>query len=141
MRHQPIEQILDTALPLHAAPVMSRRERLLRWADILKATDQQVLQPLKFVEFYAPSERRRLRADQSPLDLAFADPTLRAAGLHGDSLGEAQAFFGLSDEESHFLLCDCHWRGQMTGAAAAKRIRAVANPNPINRLWMSLQGE
>jgi hypothetical protein len=141
MRHQPIEQILDTALPLHAAPVMSRRERLLRWADILKATDQQVLQPLKFVEFYAPSERRRLRADQSPLDLAFADPTLRAAGLHGDSLGEAQAFFGLSDEESHFLLCDCHWRGQMTGAAAAKRIRAVASPNPINRLWMSLQGE
>jgi len=141
MRHQPIDQIVGTAVPLHPTPVMSRRERLLRWADILKGADQRLLQPLKFVEFYAPSERRRLRADQSPLDLAFADPILRAAGLHGDSLGEAQAFFGLSDEEAHFLLCDCHWRGQMTGAAAAKRVRAIANPNPINRLWMSLQGE
>lgn len=141
MRHQPIDQIVGTAVPLHPTPVMSRRERLLRWADILKGADQRLLQPLKFVEFYAPSERRRLRADQSPLDLAFADPMLRAAGLHGDSLGEAQAFFGLSDEEAHFLLCDCHWRGQMTGAAAAKRVRAIANPNPINRLWMSLQGE
>jgi len=141
MRHQPIEQFLDTALPLQAAPVMSRKERLLRWAEILKAVDQRVLQPLKFVEFYAPRERRRLRADQSPLDLACADPVLRAAGLRGDTLGEAQAFFGLSDQESHFLLCDCHWRGRMTGAAAAKRIRAVANPNPFNRLWMHLQAD
>jgi hypothetical protein len=141
MRHQPIEQLLDTAIPLQAFPVMSRKERLLRWAEILKGVDQRVLQPLKFVEFYAPTERRRLRADQSPLDLAFADPTLRAAGLRGDSLGEAQAFFGLSDHEAHFLLCDCHWRGQMTGAAAAKRIRAVASPNPLNRLWMALQAD
>jgi hypothetical protein len=29
----------------------------------------------------------------------------------------------------------------MTGAAAAKRVRAVANPNLFNRLWMNFQAD
>ena len=141
MRYQPLEQILDRAAVLDAPPPLSRRQRLLRWAEVLKRADRRLLQPLKFVEFYAPAERARLRGDQTPLALAFSDPVLRAAGLRGDTLGHAQAFFGLSDHEAHFLLCDCHWHGRMTGGAASRRVRAVANPNLINRLWMELHSD
>lgn len=141
MRHQPIEQILVNATALDARPSLSRRERLLRWAELLKQQDRRLLQPLKFVEFYAPPERRRLRGDQTPLAVAYADPTLRAAGLAGDTLGHAQAFFGLSDDEAHFLVCDCHWHGRMTGGAVSRRVRAVANPNFINRLWIELRAD
>ena len=138
MRHQPIEQILANATVLERPPTLSRRERLLRWAELLKGQGARLLQPLKYVEFYAPAERARLRGDQTPLSLAFADPVLRGAGLSGDTLGEAQAFFGLTDREAHFLVCDCHWRGRMTGGRAAQRVRAVANPGLLTRAWMAL---
>lgn len=138
MRHQPIEQILATATALERPPTLSRRERLLHWAEILKREGPRLLQPLKYVEFYAPAERARLRGEQTPLSIAYADATLRSAGLAGDTYGQARAFFGLSEAEAHFLLCDCHWRGRMTGEAAAKRVRAVANPSLLNRAWMAL---
>ena len=141
MRHQPLEQILDQATPLEAPLSLSRRERLLRWAQALRAEDRRVMHALKFVEFYAPEARARLRAEQTPIAVAYADPVLRAAGLMGDTFGDAQSFFGLSDKEAHFLLCDCHWNGRMTGGGAARRVRAVANPNPINRLWMELRAD
>ena len=139
MRHQSLEQILSQARVVEAGPTLSRHERLLRWAQVLQAAEARLLQPLRFVEFYAPAARARLRGEQTPLALAFADPVLRGAGLSGDTLGEAQAFFGLDDDETHFLLCDCHWRGRMTGGRAARRVRAVANPHLLNRLWMSFQ--
>lgn len=139
MRHQPIDQLLANATPVEAPSRLSRRERLLRWAELLKREDWRLLQPLKFMEFYAPAERARLRGDQTPLALAFADPVLREDGLKGDRLGQVQAYFRLSEREAHFLLCDCHWRGQMTGRTAARRVRAVANANWFNRLWMELQ--
>ena len=139
MRHQPLEQILSQASVVEAAPTLSRRERLLRWAEVLQAAEARLLQPLRFVEFYAPAARARLRGEQTPLTLAFADPVLRSAGLAGDTLGQAQAFFGLSDDDTHFLLCDCRWHGRMTGGRVARRVRAVANPNVLNLLWMSFQ--
>jgi hypothetical protein len=138
MRHQPIEQILAEATVLERPPTLSRRERLMRWAEILKREGPRLLQPLKYVEFYAPAERARLRADQSPIEIAFADPVLRTAGLAGDAFGHAQTFFGLTDSEAHFLLCDCHWRGRMTGDGAARRVRAIANGGPLTRLWMAM---
>jgi len=141
MQYQSLEQMLDQAIPLEAPPTLSRRERLLRWAEVLKREDRRVLHALKFVEFYAPAQQARLRGDQTPIAVAFADPVLRAAGLRGDSLGDARDFFGLSGPESHFLLCDCHWKGRMTGGAAARRVRAIANPNPLNRLWMALRAD
>lgn len=139
MRHQPLEQILAHATVLEAPRRLSRRERLLRWAELLRREDWKLLQPLRFVEFYAPSERGRLRGEQTPLAIAFADPVLREDGLSGDRLGDIEAYFGLSEREAHFLLCDCHWHGQMTGRAAAKRVRAVASTNPISRLWFELR--
>lgn len=141
MRHQPLEEILNRAAALETTPILSRRERLGRWAEVLGRNPRRLLQPLKFIEFYAPTERKKLRAEQTPIALAFADPVLRAAGLAGDTLGDAQGFFGLSDEEAHFLLCDCHWNGRMTGGAASRRVRAVATGGFLLRLWMASQGD
>jgi hypothetical protein len=141
MRHIPLEDILNQAAALEASPILSRRERLNRWAEVLGRNSRRLLQPLKFIEFYAPAERGKLRAEQSPIALAYADPVLRAAGLAGDTLGDAQRFFGLTDQEAHFLLCDCHWKGRMTGGAAASRVKAVANPNLLNRMRMRLAGD
>jgi hypothetical protein len=141
MRHQPLEEILAQAAVIETAPTLSRRARLARWAVVLKRADQRLLEPLRFVEFYAPAARARLRGEQTPITLAYADPVLRDAGLAGDSLGDAQTFFGLTDDETHFIVCDCRWHGRMTGSRAARRVRAVANPHVFNRLWMFLQRE
>jgi hypothetical protein len=139
MRHQPLEDILNQAAALEASPILSRRERLMRWAEVLARNPRRLLQPLKFVEFYAPPERKRLRGDQTPISFAHSDPVLRAAGLAGDTLGDAQGFFGLTDREAHFLLCDCHWKGRMTGGSAARRIRAIARGGPLTRFWIATQ--
>jgi len=113
---------------------MTREQRLKRWADVLKRTGGHRLEALRWVEFYAEPERRRLRRDGSPIALAFADPVLREQGLAGDSLGDAQDFFGLSDDDAHRLLCDCHYQGRLTGRTAAWRVRALASPGLFGRI-------
>ena len=64
---------------------------------------------------------------KSALTLAFADPLLRAQGLAGDTYGDAQRFFGISQRALHEIVCYCHYS---TAAAAARdvavRVREVA---------------
>lgn len=139
MRHHPLAEVQTRARVQEAEPALTRRQRLQRWAELLLREDERPLRPLSFVEFYAPAERRRLRTDHSPLAVAYADPVLRNAGLDGDSLGHGQDFFGLSDRDTHYLLCDCHWHGRMTGKAAGKRVRLLANGDLISRLRVALQ--
>lgn len=134
MRYQRLEQVRAHAAITEARPPMTRRQRLRRWADILKREGGRPLEALRWVEFYAEPERQQLRRDRSPITLALADPLLRAEGLAGDTLGDAQRFFELSDDEAHRLLCDCHFQGRMTGRSASRRIRAVAQPSLIGRL-------
>jgi hypothetical protein len=135
MRYQRLDQIRDHAEVAEARPTLSRRERLRRWADLLKREGEQPLDALHWVEFYAESERKRLRRDNSPITVAYADPVLRAEGLAGDTLGDAQLFFGLSDDEAHRLLCDCHFHGRMTGRRAARGVSALAQPGFFG--WMA----
>lgn len=134
MQYQRLDQLRAHAAVAEAHPPMTREQRLRRWADVLKRHGARPLEALRWVEFYAEPERRRLRRDGSPIALAFADPVLRAEGLAGDTLGDAQLFFGLSDDEAHQLLCDCHYQGTLTGRNAARRIRAVARPGLFSRL-------
>lgn len=139
MRRQSIEQLAVIARVTPAqAGGLSKTERLRRWAHLLQQLGQQALQPLSSVEYYAERERSRLRADNTPISFAYADPVLRAEGLGGDTFGQAQAFFGLSTTDAHYLLCDCHYEGRMDGRTVAKRIRAVADPNPLHRFWRRL---
>ena len=41
---------------------------------------------------------------------------------------------GLSDEDAHRLLCDCHYNGTLTGRSAGRRIRALSRPGLWGRL-------
>ncbi len=71
-----------------------------------------------------------LRADNSPLTVAFQDPVLRASGLASDNLGEAIRFFELSDRQTHRMLCTCMHGFSMSAGQAARIVRGLASPVP-----------
>jgi hypothetical protein len=112
---------------------LSRRERIERWAMLLDQHEAR-LAPFIRTEYLSPEARKSLRADNSPLALAFGDPVLREDGLSDDTLGEGIAYFGLSEQKAHRLLCDCHYSGTMTGKMVASRLRSMAEPGLFERL-------
>jgi hypothetical protein len=146
MQHQDPDRIrgVKTLDPLFARQTkLTRSERLARWADLLDAQAARPLRALEDVEYVSPGVRRELRKDDSPLAVAFADPILRADGLASDRLGDAMAYFGLSERQAHWLLCDCHYGGRMTASEVAGRVRDEARPlydvlRP--QLWASVTG-
>jgi hypothetical protein len=129
MEHKTRDEIRDVAdiLPndLQAHP-LSKLERLELWVEALECEGEQRLRTLFEIEYAPPIERAALRADRSPLSVAFADPRLRADGLAGDTIGDAVAFFGISELELHNMLCFCHHGETMSADMAAARVRAVA---------------
>src|SRR6185369_11428529 len=98
MEHKNRDQIRDVAdiLPsyLQARP-LSKRERLELWVEALEREGGRRLRTFCEIEYSPPAERARLRADDSPVSVAFADQRLRAEGLAGDTVGDAAAFFGI----------------------------------------------
>jgi hypothetical protein len=131
MEYRPVEQLRDVA-DLHPATSLplTRRERLERWADALDRDPGARLRSLGEIEFHPRSERPFMRADGSPLTVAYADPALRAAGLRSDMLGDAIEFFDLSERQAHALLCSCMNGWSMSADKTAARIRRIANPDP-----------
>jgi hypothetical protein len=131
--HQPFDwpaldeiRTTGTVLP-DADHVMSRRERLERWAELLEKKAGYV-SALEGTEFQRRAVRMAMRAGGSPLALALEDPVLRAQGLKDDTYGEARRFFELSDSEAHYILCHCHY-GEASAVSArmvGARVRRVA---------------
>jgi hypothetical protein len=110
-----------------APKTMTRRERLARWHDLLAREPERLLKTLEEIEFRPEAERGRMRADNSPLTVAFRDPVLREEGLKSDRLGEAMAFFGLSEQQAHRMVCSCLNGRTMTARQAAQRVRSIMN--------------
>lgn len=137
MEKIPLDRLASVA-DVVALPT-TRTRRLQRWRDVLDQQADRSLRPLLHLEFRAPEDRLKCRADNSPLAAAFADPVLRAAGLTGDTVGEAEAFFRLSSRETHYLLCDCHYLGAMTSGRVARRVNVAAQANPLAKAWLFLQ--
>lgn len=125
MKYRTLEQIEHEA-DVYPSSCMSRRERLERWADALERRPARRLATIQGTEFGTKREREAMRADNSPLTVAFEEPALRAAGLRGDSVGDAVAFFGLSHGEVHHLVCYCHLGLTVTPGAVAGRVRTMA---------------
>ena len=108
MEHKPVETLRDVAeVREFKQGFLSRRERLERWAELLERQPKRRLRSLGEIEFVPKDKRPELRSDESPITVAFEDPILRAAGLKGDTLGDAMEFFELSEGASHRLLCSC----------------------------------
>ena len=138
MEHKPyaeMSRIADVRTdPLK--PSMTRRQRLERWAEVLEQEPARELRSLEEIEWKPRTERRAVRADGSPLTVAFEDPVLRAEGLASDRLGDAFDFFELSVHDAHFALCSCVYGRTMQAGAAAGRVRRLIGPEwqAINNL-------
>jgi hypothetical protein len=129
MEHKSLDEIRHVAEILPSwlrARTLSKVERLERWAEALDREGERRLHTLFEIEYAPPNERGALRADNSPLSVAFNDPRLRADGLAGDTVGDAIAFFGISERELHNILCFCHHGDTMLAEVAAARVRLAA---------------
>ena len=119
---------------------LTRRERLERWADLLDREPSRQLKTLHEIELQPRSKRGEMRADGSPLSVAYADPVLRTEGLASDKLGDAIAFFELSDGQVHRLLCSCMYGVRMEAGTAARQIRTIARGDVAHRSTVVLTG-
>jgi hypothetical protein len=106
---------------------LSRDERLNRWAEELERLGGKPLSTLWRTEFTLQHARPLMRADNSPLTVAFNDPMLRAAGLKDDSYGEAKRFFEISDRQLHCLVCSCHHGQFILADTAARCVRKMVS--------------
>lgn len=118
--------------------IMSRKEKLQRWADLIRMMGDTPLALFSNLE----------RWDQEMLDhvycfpgeshafgVALCDPILQDAGLVGKpapgkppgsaSISEVTGFFELSKEELHEFSCDCG--GSISNREMASRIEHIAN--------------
>src|SRR5215471_236208 len=132
MEHKTRDEIGDVADILPSCLqtcTLSKRERLELWAEALEREGGRDLRTLFEIEYVPPTERAGVRADDSPLSVAFADQRLRAEGLTGDTVGDATAFFGISEMELHSILCFCHYGEKMSADMAAARVRAATTHN------------
>lgn len=102
---------------------LTKRDKLYRLAYILRAEPCNVYN-FSGVEYMTPHERRMASHPQSMFALAAADSVLKDAGLAGQSIGEGQRFFELSDNELHVFSCDCG--GQLSNEQMARRVEAIA---------------
>jgi hypothetical protein len=126
MKHQRVEQ-LRTVAAVHSKtmPPMSSLQRLERWAELLELKPARRLNTLRETELFSPRLREAMRAEVSPISIAFADPILSAEGLRDDTYGEAKRFFDLSDRQMHDILCYCRFGGVTSARASARAIRRV----------------
>lgn len=139
MKHQAFDElkkIADVSVP--HAPVMTRRERLERWANLLDREPDRRFGTFHQTEYMSSESRSAMRSLGSPISVAFADPLLRAEGLDGDSYGQAQRFFSLSDRQLHEIVCSCRHGTSMTAAAAARQVRAAIPTGRFNLVgWVT----
>ena len=126
MKYKTVEQLEQVADVHPQSPVMSQSERLERWAELLEQqSNQRLLNTFYETEYQSHVKRDALRCDGSPISVAFEDPLLRAAGLNGDTYGEAKRFFGLSDWQLHNIVCYCHYGAAISAGTAARSVRAI----------------
>jgi hypothetical protein len=125
MKHQSYEKLADVA-KLYSGDVshepMSQHDRMRRWVELLVAQPKRILQTLDGTEYWPITMRDAMRSDNTVITVAFEDPRLRAAGLRGDTYGDAKRFFGLSDRQLHFVVCYCHSGLSMSAGTAARRL-------------------
>jgi len=129
MEHKTRNQIRDVAdiLPSYLQTLpLSKRERLELWAEALERQGERRLRTLLEIEYLPAAKRALLRADDSPLSIAFSEPRLCAEGLAGDTIGDVAAFFGVSERQLHDIVCSCRSGDTMLAQTAARRIRAMA---------------
>lgn len=131
MEHKSAHELRGIAeVSAHPPAPLGRRERLERWAHLLERAGDARINLIHELEFAPRAAQRSMRANDSALSIAFNDPVLRAEGLNGDTIADGQAFFSLTDRDTHRLLCSCMHGLSMRATDAAWIVRSIANPIP-----------
>lgn len=128
MEQYAVDQLKAIAKVSRTAPQLSRSERLERWAALLERDPTLSLVTLRETEYLPRDQRIMMRMAGSPISVAYADPVLRAAGLEGDTYGDAQSFFDLNDRHLHGLVCSCHFGARVEAGIVARHLRAASIP-------------
>lgn len=118
------KQLLPDEIALLARPVMTRRDKLLRFVEIVRSHRDRPFGLYHNLEGYRPEALEQIGIRGSAFEAAAADPGLHDAGLIGESVADAQRFFELSQHELHEFSCDCG--GQITNEDMANRIEGIA---------------
>ena len=141
MQHKTRQELQQVAAvhPGEARPALTRRERLERWADVLERDPDERISTLRGTEYVDSATRDEMRSFRSPFSVAFADSVLRAAGLPGDTYGEARRFFELTHGQLHDIVCHCHHGATVRAGTAARRVRAAASEPPQPGLFARLR--
>jgi len=137
MKHITVAELQRVAdvVPKEGCSSMSREQRLERWAELLEHEPKRELRALSGTEYQPAHIRRGIRAEGSPISVAFADARLRIEGLKDDSYGEARRFFELSDRQLHRIVCHCHHGPKIPASTAARYVRgAMAGSGILARL-------
>ena len=126
MKHQTLDELrVVAAVKTQLPQIMSRSERLERWAWLLERSPERRLSTLHQTEYQPAHAREVMRAEGSPISVAFEEGLLRDAGMRSDSYGEAKRFFELTDAELHDVICYCHFGANVNAATVAGRVRGV----------------
>ena len=82
MEHKPLRDVSHVADVVPETPklLLTRRERLERWIEVLGREPGRSLNTLREIEHKPRDARRTSRVDNSPLTVAYNDPVLRADG-------------------------------------------------------------
>jgi hypothetical protein len=123
---QDVNGLADVSAKPIVPETMTKAERLERWADLLARRGNALLTALRGTEYQSPETRGRMREENSPFSVAYADPVLREAGLKGDTYEDAKRFFQVSDGELHYVVCHCHAGSTISSYVAAERVRSLA---------------
>jgi hypothetical protein len=119
---------IDAEALVHSIPIaMTRREKLVRWAELVRKASSE-LALYHAIEHMRPYQLAELRPFQGPLSaftMAVKDPTFNAQGLSVEStLVDVMRFFELSQRELHEFSCDCG--GYIDNHDQAARIERLA---------------
>jgi hypothetical protein len=124
MKHIDISEVID-AVPIR--PVMSRRDKLLRWAELVDRCRND-LHLYHGIEYIRPDQLAGIRPCDNPISaftVAMSDPTFQSMGLTpSSSITDAMRFFELSQGQLHEFTCDCG--GYIDNHEQARRIARLA---------------
>jgi len=112
MEHKPFVDLQAIADLKQEYRGLTRLDRLTRWAELLESQTDRELAPLREIEWREPPERRAVRAENSPLTVAYEDPVLRAEGLASDRLGDVMDFFEITERDAHKRSAPVTYRGR-----------------------------
>lgn len=116
-----------------AEPVMTKREKLLRFAHVIRQCRRSGdvgygMQDRYFIfnslEYMDDSVLARCSHPGSAFAVAAADPVLQDAGLKGGDGLSIKRFFELSTSELHEFSCDCG--GVIDNEEMARRVERLA---------------